>query len=43
MKTYTKPELTVTAISNTDVITKSGGVVTSKFPGTTKGYTEVKF
>ena len=42
MKTYTKPEITVSVISNTDAILVSGGIVTSKFK-TDKGYSEVKF
>ena len=43
MKTYTKPEITVTAVKNTDVITISGGIVTSKFTKSTQGYQEINF
>jgi len=46
MKNYTKPEISVTTISNADVITLStGGVVVSKFDDnkTGKGFTEVPF
>ena len=42
MKEYTKPEITVIQISNTDVVTLSGGIVKSKFSDS-KGYSEIKF
>lgn len=42
MKTYTKPEIEINALVNTDVITVSGGinVASSKF-SQTKGYNVV--
>ena len=40
MKTYTKPEITVSVIRNTDSILVSGGIVTTKFQKD-KGYSEV--
>ena len=45
MKKYTKPEVTVAVMKNTDVITLSGGIVTSAFDAkkTGKGYTEITF
>ena len=43
MKTYTKPEITVSVIRNTDsILVVSGGIVTTKFQKD-KGYSEVNF
>jgi hypothetical protein len=43
MKEYTKPEIKVSEIVNTDVITLSGGIVKGNFNKTGKGYSEVTF
>ena len=46
MKTYTKPEITVSVISSTEsVLATSGGIVVSKFDAkkSGKGYSEVTF
>mgnify|MGYP000343553359 CR=1 FL=1 len=40
MKTYTKPEIEINALENTDVITASGGLNATKFTQT-KGYNVV--
>jgi hypothetical protein len=42
MKEYTKPVMEITALNNEDVVTKSGGIVTSKFTSE-KGYSVVEF
>jgi hypothetical protein len=42
MKEYTKPVMEITALNNEDVITKSGGIVASKFTSD-RGYNVVNF
>lgn len=41
MKKYTKPEVEILVLTNTDVVTASGGINVAKFSNT-KGYTEIK-
>lgn len=41
MKKYERPEINITTLSNTDVITVSGGVALNSSKLTTKKYNEI--